>query len=55
VLLETESIPFDKLIIATGGEAIVPPIEGIRQEGVFALKSLADADGIVSSLLERQR
>jgi len=46
VLLETQSIPFDKLIIATGGEVVIPPIEGLHKRGILKLKSLADADEI---------
>jgi NAD(P)H-nitrite reductase large subunit len=37
-------MPFDKLILATGGEAVMPPIEGVSGPGVLALKTLGDAD-----------
>ncbi len=37
---------FDKLLIATGGKAIMPPIEGIGCEGVFTFTSWDDADAI---------
>ncbi|ASS75048.1 CoA-disulfide reductase [Tumebacillus algifaecis] len=39
---ETEH-PFDKLLIATGGRAVLPDWEGAQLEGVFVLKTLADA------------
>lgn len=29
------TIPYDKLVFATGSSAFVPPIEGIEKEGVF--------------------
>ena len=49
VLLDNgKNIPFDKLIIATGSKPTVPPIEGIDRQGIFTLKSLADADGILN-------
>lgn len=37
---------YDKLILATGSEPIIPPIKGIGKSGVFCLKSLRDADVI---------
>lgn len=37
---------YDKLIIATGSESIIPGIEGINLKGVFTIKSLRDAEGI---------
>jgi nitrite reductase (NADH) large subunit len=46
-LVETdtgERFPFDKLLLATGGQAFVPPIKGAEAPGVFTLKTLADAD-----------
>ncbi|NQV14753.1 CoA-disulfide reductase [bacterium] len=38
--------PYDALLIATGARAIVPPIPGIKNEGVFTLRSLADGQRI---------
>jgi len=45
LLHKGESYPYDKLIVATGSRAIM---FGEPKEGVFKLKSLADADSIVS-------
>lgn len=39
-------IPFDKLILATGGLPFVPPLKGADKEGVFVLKTLKDAQSI---------
>jgi len=36
----------DKLLLATGGKAIVPPIPGIDKEGISTLKTMADAERI---------
>ena len=38
--------PFDKLLLATGGNSFVPPIKGADSAGVFTLRTLADADRI---------
>ena len=48
VLWESGSVSYDKLIIATGGKPMVPPIEGVDKKGIFTLKSLEDADRIYS-------
>ena len=44
VSLEAGEISYDKLILATGGRPIVPPIKGRDKKGVFTFKSLNDAD-----------
>jgi len=45
--LDTQrKIFYDKLIIATGGKPVIPPLEGSSQKGVFALKSMDDVDKI---------
>ncbi|MDD6188169.1 MAG: FAD-dependent oxidoreductase [Clostridiales bacterium] len=41
---------YDKLILATGGRPIVPPIKGIEQDGVYNVFTVPDADRIVSRL-----
>jgi NADH oxidase (H2O2-forming) len=46
VVLQTGSIGYDKLIIATGSKPTLPSIKGIHRKGVFAFKSIEDADGI---------
>jgi NADH oxidase (H2O2-forming) len=45
--LERKRIPYDKLIVASGAEAFIPPVEGARKEGIFPFKSIADADRIL--------
>ncbi|MGL4177787.1 MAG: FAD-dependent oxidoreductase [Dermatophilaceae bacterium] len=49
-----ERHPYDELVLATGSAARVPPIHGVAWEqglvdGVFVLKDLADATGIVEA------
>ncbi len=41
-----DSYPFEKLLFATGGNAIVPPIQGIHKDGISTLKTMADAERI---------
>ncbi|MHB8771317.1 MAG: NAD(P)/FAD-dependent oxidoreductase [Syntrophales bacterium] len=41
-----KSYTFDKLLLATGGRAIVPPIPGVDKEGISTLKTMADAEKI---------
>ncbi|MCB9383955.1 MAG: NAD(P)/FAD-dependent oxidoreductase [Bryobacterales bacterium] len=43
--------PFDKLIIATGSKALMPPVDGIDKEGIFTFRNLDDT----RALLERSR
>jgi len=38
--------PFDRILIATGGKAIIPPIPGIDKQGISTLKTMADAERI---------
>lgn len=41
-----ESESYDKLVIATGAESIVPPVPGVDKEGVFTLRTPDDAEKI---------
>ncbi len=46
-----ERVSYDRLLIATGSRAVFPPIPGLSSaDGVFALKTLADAEGILERL-----
>ncbi|MBI5360589.1 MAG: NAD(P)/FAD-dependent oxidoreductase [Planctomycetes bacterium] len=47
VKLENNStVSYGKLLIATGGKQVVPPIEGLDTNGVFMFQTLADACAI---------
>ncbi|MFH5210698.1 FAD-dependent oxidoreductase [Antrihabitans sp. NCIMB 15449] len=49
VLLGTgESLPYDRLILAMGSSATIPPTPGIDREGSFVLREAGDAMGIRS-------
>ena len=43
---ETFEDTYDRLIIATGAQAVLPPIPGADLEGIFKLRFLTDADEI---------
>jgi NADPH-dependent 2,4-dienoyl-CoA reductase/sulfur reductase-like enzyme/ferredoxin len=38
-----EALPFDRLILAMGSSAAMPPIDGLNRPGVFALREAGDA------------
>ena len=40
---------YDRLLIATGGKPIIPPIEGVDKKGIFPLKTMQDADNIFNA------
>lgn len=39
--------PYDKLLLATGGNAIIPKIPGVDKAGISPLKTMQDADRIL--------
>jgi NADPH-dependent 2,4-dienoyl-CoA reductase/sulfur reductase-like enzyme/rhodanese-related sulfurtransferase len=41
---ETGSLPYDKLVIATGATPRKPPVPGIELDGITTLQSMQDAD-----------
>jgi CoA-dependent NAD(P)H sulfur oxidoreductase len=44
---------YDRLVIATGARAVLPPIPGVEREGVFKLRFLTDSDKIGGYIEER--
>ena len=46
----TLDMPYDRLLIATGASAVIPPIDGVDLNGVFPLHTVTDADAIKSFL-----
>ena len=43
--------PFDKLLLATGSNPLIPPIEGVKKDGVYVFRNLDDT----RALLDRTR
>ncbi|ASI98863.1 NAD(P)/FAD-dependent oxidoreductase [Thermococcus celer] len=54
VVTDRGEVPYDRLVLATGSRAFVPPIKGVEKEGVFTLKSLNDVRRIKSYIAERK-
>lgn len=47
ILAENDSVSYDKLLIATGSHAVAPPIDGIKQDGVYHMWTKKDLDDLV--------
>jgi NADPH-dependent 2,4-dienoyl-CoA reductase/sulfur reductase-like enzyme/rhodanese-related sulfurtransferase len=43
---EEEWIPYDKLMLATGAQPVIPPIPGANLDGVFTMHSVEDAEAL---------
>jgi NADPH-dependent 2,4-dienoyl-CoA reductase/sulfur reductase-like enzyme len=52
---ETSQLDWDRLLVATGAKAIVPPWDGVDLEGVSTLKNLADASRVEALLARNPR
>jgi nitrite reductase (NADH) large subunit len=42
-------LPFDRLVLACGAHPFIPPLDGARLAGVFALRTVEDADAILAA------
>jgi len=51
---EVTTLPYDKLVLATGGRPVAPPIPGIDAKGVQCFHSLRDAARLDSVLKEKK-
>ncbi len=51
--LAEERMGYDKLIIATGASSIVPPVEGVEQDGIFVMRTPDDAIRIRDAIARR--
>jgi len=54
VVTDKGEVPYDRLVLAVGSKAFVPPIKGIENEGVFTLKSLDDVRRIKAYIAARK-
>ncbi|HJX04112.1 MAG TPA: FAD-dependent oxidoreductase, partial [Dehalococcoidia bacterium] len=43
---KVETLPYDRLVLATGSSPLVPPLESKELQGIFTLSKLEDADNI---------
>jgi NAD(P)H-nitrite reductase large subunit len=51
-LEDMERITFERLLLATGGLPIIPPIKGINKNGVFTFNSLSDVEALSPRIKE---
>jgi NADPH-dependent 2,4-dienoyl-CoA reductase/sulfur reductase-like enzyme/rhodanese-related sulfurtransferase len=49
---EESWLDYDKLVLATGAQAVIPPIPGTNLDNVFTLQGVHDAEGIRALLAE---
>jgi NAD(P)H-nitrite reductase large subunit len=54
-LEDGKKIPYDRLLIATGGKPFLPKMEGLDTPGVYAFSKLEDAGKISSALKEARK
>ncbi len=50
---QERDLPFDKLVLATGGRPIEPPIDGLSLGNVWYMRHPDDAEGMVRSIEEK--
>lgn len=43
-------VPYDKLIFTTGSHPFIPPLDGVKLNGVMTLRTAADADAILEAV-----
>jgi NADPH-dependent 2,4-dienoyl-CoA reductase/sulfur reductase-like enzyme len=48
------SVDYDRLVIATGGAAIRPPIRGVELQGVFTLRTVEDGIAVKNCIAEEK-
>ncbi len=51
---QSKQYHYDQLIIATGAQAVIPPIPGCDLQGVVSLRTLNDSDRLRQLLLDKQ-
>ncbi|MDA3924436.1 MAG: FAD-dependent oxidoreductase [Kiritimatiellae bacterium] len=49
-----QKLDYDKLVLATGAESVIPPIKGVDLENIFNLKNIYDAERIKEMLGEKK-
>ena len=49
ITADGSSIAYDLLLLATGSNPFVPPIEGVSKQGVFTFRNMADTENILEA------
>jgi NAD(P)H-nitrite reductase large subunit len=47
-----EKVPYEKLLLATGGKPFVPKMDGQEKEGVYTFTTIKDAEALVTKIEE---
>ena len=50
---ERKKFPYDKLVLAVGGEPVIPPIEGVQLRGIHTLRTIEDGVKIKTRVFEK--
>ncbi len=50
---ERKKFPYDKLVIAVGGDPVIPPIEGVQLKGIYTLRTIEDGVKIKTRVFEK--
>ncbi|WP_457620157.1 FAD-dependent oxidoreductase [Methanopyrus sp.] len=50
-----DTIEYDSLVLATGGEPLIPPIEGSELDGVFTVRRFSDIEPLLRAVRESER
>jgi nitrite reductase (NADH) large subunit len=49
------SCPYDRLVLATGSRAFIPPLPGVGLPGVFTFRNLSDAERLMARTVRSRR
>ena len=47
---ESQTISYDKLVLATGGKPFVPPMEGVDLDGVYQIRNIEDGKRVQNAM-----
>lgn len=50
-----QKIPYDKLLLANGSHAVLPPAPGMDKQGIFTLKTLQNAKDIIEYVHDKEK
>ena len=50
---DKQNVAYDKLLLASGGYAFLPPVEGIDKKGVFTFRSPSDIEGLIEYIKDK--
>src|SRR5207248_355534 len=54
-LADRRSLPYDKLLLATGSKPLAPPIPGLGLPGVRAFRDIGDVEAMIAAAATHRR